>query len=156
MVVFRICPALEKYWIIRIKMKKTQRMIEAVKACLGTPFHHQGRIPLIGLDCIGLVIVGLKAIGWPVQDQKDYAMRPDGKSLIRALEQHGAKKVEKTKAGDVFVFRYDNQPQHVAIALSEDELIHAFAPAGGVVRSKIGSYWKRRMVARYRFDLEKE
>lgn len=137
-------------------MIETLKMIKAVKACIGTPFHHQGRAPNVGLDCIGLVIVGLKAAGVSVTDQNGYAMRPDGKSIIAALEVHGAKKADCILAGDVLVFRYDNQPQHVAVALSSDELIHAFAPAGKVVRSHIGSYWKRRLVSIYRFDLEEK
>lgn len=119
--------------------------------CVGTPFHHQGRKPSVGLDCIGLVIVALKAAGIPVQDRLDYGVRPDGRSLIDALKAHKFIKVQEIQAGDILVFRYDNQPQHVAIALSENELIHSFAPAGRVVKSEIGAYWRRRLVAVFRY-----
>ena len=127
-------------------------MIAAARACLGTPFHHQGRSPGIGLDCIGLVITALHATELNIRDRTDYGARPDGKSLIAALEDHGAQKVERWRAGDILVFRYDHHPQHVALATSESTMIHSFAPAGKVVETHIGDYWLRRLNAIYRFS----
>lgn len=135
---------------------KITAMLAAVRGCLGTPFHHQGRRAGVGLDCIGLVIVGLRAAGVWVRDQTDYGMRPDGVSLIAALEAHGAVRVSDIQSGDILVFRYDHQPQHVAVALSADRLMHSFAPARRVVESCIGAYWRRRLVAVYRFDFGEE
>ncbi len=131
--------------------KSVETMIAAARGCLGTPFHHQGRLPRVGLDCIGLVVVALRAAGFVVRDRLDYAPRPDGVSLVRALEEHGAARVEEIEAGDVLLFRYDHQPQHVALATSGSRLIHAFAPAGRVVETEIGPYWRRRLVGVYRF-----
>jgi len=133
-------------------MNNLEKMIMAVKACLGTPFHHQGRKKDVGLDCIGLVIIGLKAIDIKIKDRLDYGVRPDGVSLINAIKEHGGREVKNIQAGDILVFRYDNQPQHVAIALSDSELIHSFAPARKVVQTSIGDYWKRRLVAIFRFN----
>lgn len=123
----------------------------AAKAALGTAFHHQGRSAGVGLDCIGLVVVALKATGIEVRDRSDYARRPDGKSLVAALEEHGAVRQEDMQAGDVLVFQYDHQPQHVAIVSREGMMIHSFAPAGKVVETSIGGYWRRRLIAIYRF-----
>lgn len=126
-------------------------MIAAARACLGTPFHHQGRQPGVGLDCIGLVIVALDAIGRKVADRTDYGRRPDGQSLVNALLQHGACAVDEIRAGDVLLFRYDHQPQHVALAIDSAHMIHAFAPARAVVETAVGDYWLRRLVGVYRF-----
>ena len=125
--------------------------ISAARACLGTPFHHQGRAPAVGLDCIGLIVVALRAAGMEVRDRTDYGRRPDGQSLVAALEQHGAARVDEICAGDVLLFRYDRQPQHVALATGAQTMIHAFAPAGNVVETDIGDYWQRRLVGIYRF-----
>lgn len=133
-------------------MSNVDRMIAAARACRGTPFHHQGRLAGVGLDCIGLIVVVLRAVGVEVADRTDYNPRPDGVSLIAALEAHQAVRVKKIAAGDVLVFRYDQQPQHVALAVSDTRLIHSFAPAGKVVESEIGAYWRRRLVGIYRFD----
>ncbi len=130
--------------------EKTSLAIEAARACLGTPFHHQGRQAGLGLDCIGLLAVSLKAAGYDIRDRADYARRPDGKSLIAALDEHGAKPVQDIQAGDILVFRYDGQPQHVALATSAETMIHSFAPARKVVETSIGAYWKRRLTGIYR------
>jgi cell wall-associated NlpC family hydrolase len=124
-------------------------MVAAARNCLGTPFHHQGRTPMAGLDCIGLVIVALRAIGWPITDCQDYAVRPDGKSLLAALEAHGGIATSWPRAGDILLFRYDDQPQHVAMQTDEGHMIHAFAPARGVVETSIDTYWRRRLIGIY-------
>ncbi len=128
-----------------------EKMITAARKCLGTPFHHQGRRPHIGLDCIGLIVVSLRAGGFRVQDRTNYGRRPDGKSLIDALQEHGAVPVTSIQPGDVLLFRYDNQPQHVALATESDRMIHSFAVAGEVVETIIGDYWQRRLNGVFRF-----
>ena len=132
-------------------MPSPSSLIISARACLGTPFHHQGRTPHVGLDCIGLIVVALRANGVAVRDRTDYDRRPDGTSLIAALESHGAVAVTTIKAGDILVFRYDRQPQHVALATAPDSMIHSFAPAGSVVETTIGDYWQRRLVGAWRF-----
>ncbi len=127
-------------------------MITAARGCLDTPFHHQGRQPGIGLDCIGLIVMSLRAVNITVHDRTDYGQRPDGTSLIAALLAHGAEKTESLAAGDILVFRYDGQPQHVALATSATTMIHSFAPAGRVVETLIGPYWQRRLSGVYRIS----
>ncbi|MDD2324585.1 MAG: NlpC/P60 family protein [Alphaproteobacteria bacterium] len=133
---------------------KTETMIAAARGCLGTPFHHQGRVAGVGLDCIGLIVLAMRAAGLSVEDQTDYAPRPDGASLIAALIAHGWRPTETggIHGGDVLVFRYDHQPQHVALATSPTTLIHSFAPVGKVVETEIGAYWMRRLVGVYRLE----
>jgi NlpC/P60 family putative phage cell wall peptidase len=134
----------------------TEKMLSAARAALNTPFHHQGRVAGVGLDCIGLVIVALQATGMTVHDRTDYGRRPDGHSLVTALKQHGAQRVDEIQAGDILLFRYDQQPQHVALATSRDTMIHAFAPAGKVIETNIGDYWRRRLTGVYRFCFSKQ
>jgi NlpC/P60 family putative phage cell wall peptidase len=135
-------------------MQKPQidQMIAAARRCLGTPFHHQGRRPGAGIDCIGLIVVALRAAGFTVEDRTDYGRRPDGKSLIAALAEHGAVPVKEIRPGDVLLFRYDRQPQHAAIATGPDRMIHSFAVAGEVVETIIGDYWQRRLNGIFRFQ----
>lgn len=128
-----------------------QRAIDATRACIGTPFHHQGRMPGVGLDCIGLIIVAARAVGKDVRDRQDYSARPEGEKLVEALVEHGASPVESIMPADILLFRYDGQPQHVALVTSENTMIHSFAPARRVVETTIGSYWKRRLISIYRF-----
>ncbi|MEJ0062411.1 MAG: NlpC/P60 family protein [Alphaproteobacteria bacterium] len=126
-------------------------MIAAARGCIGTPFHHQGRLPGTGLDCIGLVIVALRAAGMTVNDRQDYSRRPDGASLAEALAAHGASVVADIVAGDALLFAFDGAPQHVALAASPDRIIHAYAPAGKVIETFLSAPWRRRLIASYRF-----
>jgi NlpC/P60 family putative phage cell wall peptidase len=133
-------------------MTQTETMIAAARECLGTPFHHQGRTPGAGLDCIGLLVVAARAAGRVVEDRTDYSRRPDGQSLIDVLRAHGAAEVSDIAAGDILLFRYDRQPQHVALATGPDNMIHSFAPARAVVETAIGDYWRRRLCGIFRFN----
>lgn len=128
-----------------------QGLVRSARACLGTPFHHQGRKKGVGLDCIGLIVVALTENGYVVRDRADYGLRPEKGALVQALEAHGARRVDGFEAGDVLVFVYDGQPQHVALASSGETLIHAFAPVGAVVESGVSTYWRRRFWGAYRF-----
>ncbi len=133
-------------------MTQPDLMMAAARNCLGTPFHHQGRQAGVGLDCIGLVIIALRAAGVTVTDRTDYGRRPDGNSLSDALLAHGASVADDINAGDVLLFRYDGHPQHVALATNVNNMIHSFAPAEKVVETSIGDYWRRRLVGIYRFQ----
>jgi len=159
MAAFRTCQALVKFYNIRINQmtqnisKRSMLMIDAARACLGTPFHHQGRLPGSGLDCIGLVVVALRAVGLEVRDRLDYGVRPDGTSLVAALESHGARRAPDIAMGNILLIRFDHQPQHVALATGPETMIHSFAPAGKVIETTIGPYWQRRILGVYAIDL---
>ena len=136
-----------------------QTVINTARSCVGTPFLHQGRNKKTGLDCIGLVVVSLEAAGLKVHDRQDYSRRPDGKSIVNALEQHNAVKIadapvscDQIQRGDLLLFSYDNQIQHIAIATSSSTIIHSYATAKKVVETDIGSYWLRRLACVYRFS----
>jgi cell wall-associated NlpC family hydrolase len=125
-------------------------LVDAARACLGTPFYHQGRVAGIGLDCIGLVIFAVKHIGISVSDQQDYGREPEGERLHKALFAHGFEMVSDIAAGDVLLFRFNGEPQHVALAVSDDSMVHAYAPIGRVVETGLGETWRRRLAGIYR------
>ncbi len=124
------------------------RLVDAARACLGTPYVHLGRAAGQGMDCLGLVIHALRCAGLSVQDDTHYKQRPDGKHLMRCVIAHGApeKPHDEIAAGDVLIFRFDHQPQHFGLATGADKMIHAFAPAGAVVETDLGDYWRARLL----------
>lgn len=127
-------------------------MIAAARACLDTPFHHQGRAPQHGLDCIGLIICALQAAGIAVQDRADYARWPEAEALATALERQGAVPVSPAAPGDILLFVLAGRAQHVALCTAPAQMIHAYAPAGKVVEGSIGAVWQRRLQQTYRFQ----
>lgn len=128
-----------------------ERMIAAARGCVGTPFHHQGRVPLVGLDCIGLVIVALRAAGLEVQDRTDYGRLPEPEALRQALAAHGAVAVEAPVAGAVVLFAICGMPSHVALCSDAGRMIHAYAPVGRVVETQLDHGWRRRLAGVFRF-----
>lgn len=126
-------------------------MIAAARACRGTPFHHQGRMPQIGLDCVGLVIIALRAADIVVQDRIDYARWPVGDALAQALQAHGAQSIAALQPGAVLLFALAGQAQHVALAAAPETMIHAYAPVGRVVETQLSQIWQRRLRGIYCF-----
>ena len=133
-----------------------EAFIEAARFCIGTPFHHQGRMAGMGLDCIGLVIHALAAVGVNVQDNTQYGRQPDAQALHDALLAHGFVRCadcydeQAVQAGDIALFRFHGAAEHVGILSSKDSIIHAFAPARKVVETEMGTTWQTRCLGLYR------
>src|SRR3546814_6225898 len=63
------------------------KIASAARACIGTPFRPQGRLAGVGLDCIGLAAVAVRAGGTDVEPPSDYDLSGDcGSRLADALE----------------------------------------------------------------------
>src|SRR3546814_21087232 len=66
------------------------KIASAARACIGTPFRPQGRLAGVGLDCIGLAAVAVRAGGTDVEPPSDYDLSGDcGSRLADALEALG-------------------------------------------------------------------
>ena len=110
----------------------------------GTPCAHQGRLPGVGLDCIGPTICAAKALGLKDAgfDISDYTRQPDG-SLMPYLDAHLMRKPRAELAlGDVVLnaFRL-GKPQHIAVIVGELYgewvMLHANSITGRVERERI-------------------
>lgn len=130
------------------------RFITAARACVGTPFRHQGRLPGIGLDCAGLVIHAAKAIGVTLKDYTGYPDTPFNGMLKRMCdEQIFLREIPKTDAlpGDILLMRVREAPQHLAIVSYGNYIIHAFQNIGKVAEHGIDDLMRVKIVAVYRF-----
>ena len=122
----------------------------------GTPFRHQGRVPGVGLDCIGVLVcaVGDSA---RVVDVTDYPADPPGDRLLQLLEQHAVELpqagIDAVPAGAICTFwegREDAEHvRHVAIR-TRSGIVHAIRerPTRAV---SIGAYWRRHFWRAYRW-----
>lgn len=126
------------------------KMLAASRACVGTPFMHQGRVPHVGLDCVGLIVVALRAAGVCVNDRTDYGLFPHGAMLEEALQRHATRMHEAPRAGDILLFTIKHQPQHVGLQTSATHFIHAYAPQKKVVENSLTALWQRRLHSVYR------
>lgn len=140
-------------------------IVAEARSWIGTRFHHQGRLKKSGLDkggvdCIGLVLgvahgVGISYNGVSLRnfDKKDYAKIPDGKVLKEELCKY-LKEINlwEVESGDVLMFKFDKDPQHVGIVVKEAgnlNVIHCYMQAKQVVEHRLDECWKNRIVAAF-------
>ena len=95
-------------------------VVAAARGWLDTPFHHQGRVRGVGMDCIGLPIgVARDDLGLvsPAFNVTGYAMQPDGASLMEQARRYMVELPIDTVLlpGMVIVTVVDRDPQHFGI-----------------------------------------
>lgn len=117
------------------------------------PFHHQGRLKGIGVDCAGLIVCVAKELGLHYDDIKNYSRIPDGKSLRDILKKNTAR--EKTLAeaepGDILLMKFLIEPQHVALYMPNNEVIHSYRLAGKVTKHSLDETWRNRVISVFEF-----
>lgn len=146
-----------------------KQVVTQARTWIGTPFHHQGRVKHVGVDCIGLLVGVIKELGIkstkkdnngnliPLEsfDNTNYGRLPDGVLLQTSIEKHFYK-VERNniKPGDVLLFKFDENPQHIGIATDYPTdglgLIHCYQCSGKVVEHIFSKIWHERLIEGYR------
>lgn len=125
-------------------------IVDAARACLGTPYRHQGRIPGKALDCAGLVVCAVRMAGLDVIDTDGYSMTPCADMLRSVVERNQVSLVGEAHAGDILLMRFGREPQHLAIYTGEDTIIHSYLDVGMVCEHRYAGVWKARTVGVYR------
>lgn len=128
-------------------MIEPQSVIDEARKWLGVPFHHQGRVRA-GVDCIGLVVVVLRALNVMPEgaDPADYGRSPNG-TLLRIFNEQ-CTKLDSPQPGAVAVIRWWRQAHHVAL-VTGPTLIHAHQSFGGVTEHSFVGRWQKRCMAFY-------
>lgn len=126
--------------------------VAAARDCLGTPFRPQGRLPGVGLDCIGLAAVAVRAGGIDVDIPAGYALFGGGKRrLAEGLERLGFVSAPEWLAlpGDLLLFQAGHRQQHLGICAG-GSFIHAHLGLRRVVETPLPAPWP--LVSIWRFD----
>lgn len=126
-----------------------EQVVAAARNWLGTPFHHQGRLNGVGVDCAGVVICVAAELGLTAFDVDGYGHRPDSRELEQLCHAQMRRiPVDSARPGDVLLFEIDRQPQHLAF-LTDAGMLHAYAPLRRVVEHNIDAQWTARIVAAF-------
>ncbi|MEQ8767219.1 MAG: hypothetical protein RL885_25130 [Planctomycetota bacterium] len=130
----------------------------AAETMVGTPYHHQGRVPGVGLDCVGLLLCAAQLVGAPIEpereDERCYSRRIESDGLVRGLRRRfdQVPDCETIGPGSIVAMwkRRRGLAQHVGIvSASGVDLIHVDARAG-VTRSSLDGLWGNRIVTTFR------
>lgn len=119
-------------------------IVAEARSMIGTPWHHQGRLPGVGLDCIGLVVCVLERLGYTAKDRYGYRRAPVPAEFIAAVrEQAMEKPIDEMAKGDMLLIAPGKLLQHAAIYSGNDTIIHARTKAAveevtlGLLRTKV-------------------
>ena len=127
------------------------QIIAAARACIGTPFRHQGRLLGFGLDCAGVAVHVARSLGVGVIDISNYGRVPYGGQIERALDsQPDLERVATRQPGDLLLMRFASDPQHLAICAGPT-IIHAYEAAGKCCEHLLSPAWASRIMRVYRF-----
>lgn len=112
------------------------RLAEAAASFVGTPFRLHGRDRQSGLDCVGLLIASLRAIGKAPGNPTGYRLRSQDFTpllhhlILAGFRPHGG----PIEPGDVVQVVPGPGQLHFLVASLQADFIHAHAGLGSVVR----------------------
>lgn len=125
--------------------------ISAARRYIGTPFQHQARLPGVGLDCAGVVVCALQECGYAVNDRQGYGRIPSQGIFTHAIVEH-CDTIQQSDVlpGDLMMFAFRDEPQHIAVVAENNMLIHAYQDVGRVVENSLDATWQSRLCGCYR------
>lgn len=120
---------------------------------LGVRFHHQGRHPEAGLDCAGLCVCSAIKCGYKPADLTTYKRVPSSSDFVKLILQNCDEvSFGEERPGDLWLFSFADDPQHIAIQTESSPMtmIHAYAPLKKVVEHGMDKVWLARRHSVYR------
>lgn len=101
-------------------------IVAEARSMIGTPWHHQGRLPGVGLDCIGLVVCVLERLGYTAKDRYGYRRAPVPSMFLGAIRENWTEKpIADMEKGDMLLMAPGKLLQHSAIYAGNGVIIHA-------------------------------
>lgn len=126
-----------------------EAFVAVARSYVGTPFHHGGRLPGVGLDCIGVPACAARARGFAVRDMLAYPLRPNG--MLRKIIEERLVKVSDKLPGDLLLMAFNGLPPHHLAIFAGKTIIHAHVAARKCVEQDWTQYWGARTVVIFRF-----
>ncbi len=144
-------------------MVTRKQIVTEARKWINTPFRHQGRMPGIGVDCVGLVLCVIRDVGlgdW-LGEFSVYPPQPvNGLVHQTCCARLRQKDISKVAPGDILTLRVPETPSHVAIVTDlggKLGMIHAYA--GGATRRRparvvehlLDQKWRKRIAGVFEF-----
>lgn len=99
-------------------MRTKADIVAAARSYLGTPFHHRGRKPGVGIDCAGVLVCAARDCDLvsAAFDVPAYSPIPNGNDILQWCDLY-MKPVsrEEIQPGDAILIATDVYPQHLGI-----------------------------------------
>lgn len=122
-------------------------IVATARSYIGTPYSHQGRMRGIGLDCGGLILqVGkeLQLLDW--NTHPNYGRKPNGNEMAAMCGAHlDIRAWDDRSAGNIGLFAFLGEPQHLGIFTGDGGLIHVYMQARRCVEHRLDDEWESRL-----------
>jgi NlpC/P60 family putative phage cell wall peptidase len=136
-----------------------ERIVEAARGWIGTPYRHQTALKGVGCDCLGLLIGVWRDIvgeepGRIPPYTPDWAEASGREMFADELRKYLAEiEVGEAREGDVVLFRWRAHlpAKHGAVLVARDRMVLAQARAV-VSEVPLGGWWRRRMAYAFAFE----
>jgi cell wall-associated NlpC family hydrolase len=107
-----------------------QQVVLCALQWVRTPYHHQGRVKGVGVDCAGLGMGVFQACGLvPAIDAGNYPpdwnLHHDTERLADWVEQFATRHHHRPQPGDVVLYRFGRAFGHLAIVVDWPLIVHA-------------------------------
>ena len=119
-------------------------LAHAAAGFVGASFRLHGRDPIMGLDCVGLVLLAMAEIGRPVRLPVSYQLRnlePERFLQLPAAAGFVEPTDTELEHGDVLVFAPGAAQLHLAIVAVGGGIVHAHAGLRRVVHTPFPLPW---------------
>ena len=119
-------------------------MARAAESFIGAAFRLHGRDAIMGLDCVGLVLLSMAEIGRPVRLPVSYALRnlePERFLQLPVSAGFVEPDDDELEVGDVLAFSPGPAQLHLAVVATGGGIVHAHAGLRRVVRTPFPLPW---------------
>ncbi len=132
------------------EQEQRQSVVEEVKTWIGTPYHHQGRIKGVGVDCATILCEVYEAVGLiPHVDPRpyppDWHLHRDGERYMGWMHQY-AKEIDNPKHGDIALWKFGRCFSHGGIIIAENTIVHSYLKIGVTIERMDSSIFENRDV----------
>jgi len=125
-------------------------IVAIARTWIDTPFHHQGRVKNVGVDCAGLIIKVGHELGLLDFDVSNYGREPAKEMMQHYLNKY-FERITKLEDGCILLMKFVTEPQHLAIYTKDNTIIHAYQSVKKCVEHTFNDKWAKRVVAMYRY-----
>lgn len=120
--------------------RRADAIVAAARACVGTRFRPQGRMPGTGLDCIGVALIAARAAGITFAVPR-YTLSADHQAMVESvLAARGCTPAGVPAPGDLIVAAPAPLRRHIGV-ISPAGVVHAHAGLGRVVEGPLDPGW---------------
>jgi NlpC/P60 family putative phage cell wall peptidase len=110
------------------------RIVAEARSWCGTPYHHQGQVKGVGVDCAMLLVEVFHQVGLiPKIDTRpyppDWHMHRSEERYLAWVEKY-AKPVEDPQPGDIVVYKFGRCMSHGGIVSDWPKIIHSYFRQG--------------------------